>query len=114
LEFECGCRPLSLIDCNVGGESFLEKDAPHHATWTKLAKTVTKVKVAHDAGRSPNIAAISNDEVERHLNALRKAVAGSENLMAYPFEAVKAYATLCEICDAVREVFGSYEEAAIT
>src|ERR1700732_4030768 len=34
----------------------------------------------------------SNAEVERRLNALRKAAAGTENLMPYLFEAVKAYA----------------------
>jgi methylmalonyl-CoA mutase, N-terminal domain len=56
----------------------------------------------------------SNAEVYRRLNALRKAAAGSENLMPYLFEAVKAYATLGEICDAMREVFGIYEEVAIT
>jgi methylmalonyl-CoA mutase N-terminal domain/subunit len=56
----------------------------------------------------------SNAEVERRLNALRKAAAGSENLMPFLFEAVKAYATLGEICDTMREVFGIYEEVAIT
>jgi len=56
----------------------------------------------------------SNDEVERRLNALRKAAAGTENLMPYIFEAVKAYATLGEICDSMRAVFGIYEEVAIT
>jgi methylmalonyl-CoA mutase N-terminal domain/subunit len=56
----------------------------------------------------------SKAEVERRLNALRKASAGSDNLMPYLFEAVKAYATLGEICDAMREVFGIYEEVAIT
>jgi len=56
----------------------------------------------------------SGEEVERRLNALRKAAAGSENLMPYLFESVKAYATLGEICDAMREVFGIYEEVAIT
>ncbi|HUJ29977.1 MAG TPA: methylmalonyl-CoA mutase family protein [Candidatus Acidoferrum sp.] len=56
----------------------------------------------------------SNDEVERRLSALRKAAAGSENLMQYLYEAVKAYATLGEICDAMRAVFGVYEEVAIT
>jgi methylmalonyl-CoA mutase N-terminal domain/subunit len=48
------------------------------------------------------------------LNALRKAAEGSENLMPYIFDAVKSYATLGEICDAMREVFGTYEEIAIT
>jgi len=56
----------------------------------------------------------SNAEVERRLNALRKAAAGTENLMPYLFEAVKAYATLGEICDTMREPFGVYEEVAIT
>jgi len=56
----------------------------------------------------------SNDEVERRLNALRKAASGTENLMPYIYEAVKAYATLGEICDSMRAVFGIYEEVAIT
>jgi methylmalonyl-CoA mutase N-terminal domain/subunit len=56
----------------------------------------------------------SSDEVERRLNALRKAAQGSDNLMPYIFDAVKSYATLGEICDAMREVFGTYEEIAIT
>jgi methylmalonyl-CoA mutase N-terminal domain/subunit len=56
----------------------------------------------------------SNAEVERRLSALRKAAAGTENLMPYLFEAVKAYATLGEICDTMREAFGIYEEVAIT
>jgi methylmalonyl-CoA mutase, N-terminal domain len=56
----------------------------------------------------------SGEEVGRRLSALRKAAAGSENMMPYIYEAVKAYATLGEICDALREVFGTYEEVAIT
>ena len=56
----------------------------------------------------------SNDEVERRLAALRKAASGQENTMPYLYEAVKAYATLGEICDALRDVFGIYEEVAIT
>ena len=56
----------------------------------------------------------SGDEVTRRLNALRKAAQGSENLMPFIFDAVKSYATLGEICDAMREVFGTYEEIAIT
>src|SRR5271156_1246551 len=55
----------------------------------------------------------SNDEVARRLAALRKAAAGTENTMPYIYEAVKAYATLGEICDTMRDVFGIYEEVAI-
>ena len=34
--------------------------------------------------------------------------------MLFFYEAVKSYATLGEICDAMRDVFGTYEEVAIT
>ncbi len=56
----------------------------------------------------------SNEEVERRLAVLRKAAAGKDNLMPFIYDAVKAYATLGEVCDALRAVFGIYEEVAIT
>jgi methylmalonyl-CoA mutase, N-terminal domain len=56
----------------------------------------------------------SGDEVARNLAALRKAASGSANLMPFIYDAVKSYATLGEICDAMREVFGVYQEVAIT
>ena len=55
----------------------------------------------------------SSQEVDRRLNALRKAAAGSDNLMPHLYESVKAYATLGEICGALRDVFGTYEEVAV-
>ena len=56
----------------------------------------------------------SQAEVDRRLSALRNAAKGTENLMPFIYDAVKSYATLGEICDAMREVFGTYEEVAIT
>src|SRR5499425_890794 len=56
----------------------------------------------------------SQAEVDRRLSALRNAAKGTENLMPFIFDAVKSYATLGEICDALRDVFGTYEEVAIT
>ena len=56
----------------------------------------------------------SSDAVARQLTALRKASQGTENLMPYILDAVKSYATLGEICDAMRDTFGTYEEVAIT
>ncbi len=56
----------------------------------------------------------SNEEVERRLKALRKAASGTENLMPLLYDAVKAYATLGEITDAMREVFGVYNEVSVT
>ncbi len=56
----------------------------------------------------------SGDEVARQLATLRKAAQGTDNLMPHIFSAVKAYATLGEICDALREVFGTHEEVSVT
>src|SRR5262252_8895532 len=56
----------------------------------------------------------SQAEVDRTLNALKNAAKGTENLMPFIFDAVKSYATLGEICDSMRDVFGTYEEVAIT
>lgn len=56
----------------------------------------------------------SAEEVTRRLGALRKAAEGNENLMPILYEAVKVYATLGEICEAMRDVFGTHEEVAIT
>src|SRR6267143_1756253 len=56
----------------------------------------------------------SSDEVNWRLAALRKAAQGDENLMPHIYEAVKSYATLGEICAALRDVFGTYEEVAVT
>ncbi|HEY2547891.1 MAG TPA: methylmalonyl-CoA mutase family protein [Candidatus Acidoferrum sp.] len=56
----------------------------------------------------------SQSEVDRRLNALRHAAEGKDNLMPYLFDAVKSYATVGEVCDALRAVFGTYEEVAIT
>jgi methylmalonyl-CoA mutase, N-terminal domain len=57
----------------------------------------------------------SQGDVDRTLATLRKAAEGkTENLMPHIYDAVKAYATLGEICDAMRVVFGTYEETAVT
>ncbi len=56
----------------------------------------------------------SGEEVRRRLDILKRAAEGTENLMPHLYDAVKAYATLGEICDALRTVFGAYEEVAIT
>jgi methylmalonyl-CoA mutase, N-terminal domain len=47
------------------------------------------------------------------LSTLRKAAAGSDNLMPYILEAVRAYATEGEIMNTLIEVFGIYTEQAV-
>jgi methylmalonyl-CoA mutase N-terminal domain/subunit len=51
-----------------------------------------------------------NAQVQRALDALRRAAEGTENTMPYLLDAVRSYATLGEICDALRCVFGAYQE----
>ena len=54
-----------------------------------------------------------NGKWEKSLEKLQAAAEGDENLMPYILEAAKAYATLGEICDTMRDVFGEYEEPPI-
>jgi methylmalonyl-CoA mutase N-terminal domain/subunit len=49
-------------------------------------------------------------KVREHLNKLRGAAEGDKNLMPYIINAVSEYATLQEICDVFREVFGTYTD----
>jgi methylmalonyl-CoA mutase, N-terminal domain len=66
----------------------------------------------------------SNEEVQRCLQALRKAAAqepqasngnvSAANTMLYIVAAVRTYATVGEICEALRDVYGTYTETSIT
>lgn len=49
-------------------------------------------------------------EVQEKLNILREKAAGSENLMPFLIDVVKVYATVGEIADVFREVFGEFDE----
>ncbi len=51
-----------------------------------------------------------NDRVRRSLDALRQAARGSGNTMYPLLDCVRAYATVGEMCDALREVWGEWEE----
>ena len=67
----------------------------------------------------------STEEVSRRLEALKKAASqepeaasngnvSSANTMPYIIDAVRAYATVGEICEALRAVYGTYTEVSIT
>jgi methylmalonyl-CoA mutase, N-terminal domain len=67
----------------------------------------------------------SNKEVQRRLDAVKRAAArepraesngnvSSANTMPYIIDAVRAYATIGEICDALRQVYGAYTEVSVT
>jgi methylmalonyl-CoA mutase N-terminal domain/subunit len=51
--------------------------------------------------------------VEQHLNAVRTAAAGSTNLMPYFIEAFESGATIGEVADALRSVFGTYRASEV-
>jgi len=54
-----------------------------------------------------------NDRVRAALDALKDGAKGSANTMPLLIEAVRAYATVGEMCDTLREVWGEYEETPI-
>ena len=67
----------------------------------------------------------SNEEVRRRLEALKKAAAqepkaanngnvSGPNTMPFIIDAVRAYATVGEVCEALRQVYGTYTEVSIT
>jgi methylmalonyl-CoA mutase, N-terminal domain len=54
-----------------------------------------------------------NEKVNQSLGDLKKAAEGDENLMPYIIDAVKTYASVGEICNTLRVVFGEYKEHVV-
>jgi methylmalonyl-CoA mutase N-terminal domain/subunit len=54
-----------------------------------------------------------NDKVQAVLAKLKDVMRSEENTFPYIIEAVESYATLGELCDAMREVWGAYRETAV-
>jgi methylmalonyl-CoA mutase N-terminal domain/subunit len=104
----------------VGVNEFAIEEEPPHILY--IGETVAKQQTAKlNALRTRR----SNEEVERALDALKKAAAqepkagtngnvSSANTMPYIVDAVRAYATIGEICEALRQVYGTYTEVSIT
>jgi methylmalonyl-CoA mutase N-terminal domain/subunit len=55
----------------------------------------------------------NNDEVQHALDRLRETARGTGNTMPAILDCVRAYATVGEMCDALRQVWGEYEEVPI-
>src|ERR1700726_2032334 len=104
----------------VGANDFVIEEEPPHILYIGES-------VAHHQSAKLRVlrARRSNEEVKRRLEALKKAAAqepnssvngnvSSANTMPYIVDAVRAYATVGEICEALREVFGTYTEVSIT
>jgi methylmalonyl-CoA mutase N-terminal domain/subunit len=74
---------------------------------------IEEVSEEEERRQKENVAGVrerrDDEAVEQRLDALREAARGDENLMPYIVDAVKAYATTGEVCDAMRDVFGEYQ-----
>ncbi len=55
----------------------------------------------------------NNKKVGQLLSRLQKAAEGTENLLPHILAAVREYATVGEVCNALRDVFGEYQEPII-
>jgi len=54
-----------------------------------------------------------NEKVEIKLKELQSAAKGSENVMPYILDAIREYASVGEVMNALKEVFGEYREDSI-
>ena len=69
---------------------------------------------AHQLGKTAALRrARSQDNVQAALTALREAASGTANTMPALLEAVRAYATIGEMCDVLRQAFGVYQETVV-
>jgi methylmalonyl-CoA mutase N-terminal domain/subunit len=100
-EVESGARKI------VGVNAFKSDRDPEIPT-LKIDEAVThgQIERLQAVKRSRNPAA-----VKETLRAVEDACRGTQNLMPVVLEAVRAYATLGEVCDVFRKVWGAYRES---
>jgi methylmalonyl-CoA mutase N-terminal domain/subunit len=93
----------------VGVNEFVQADEPPIEILYIDESTAGKQLARLDETRKTR----DNDRVARALDALRTAARGRDNTMPPLLDAVRAYATVGEMCDALREVWGEYEEVPV-
>jgi methylmalonyl-CoA mutase N-terminal domain/subunit len=94
----------------VGVNKYVMEDEPQDVPILIIDESVRKQQVERlEKVRSQRDAGA----VSRTLDALRLAAQRGDNTMPATIEAVRVYATLGEICSALRDVYGVYEEPAI-
>jgi methylmalonyl-CoA mutase N-terminal domain/subunit len=89
----------------VGVNKFVTDEAPPQ----DLLKVDPKVGEAQARALAKLRAERDNQAVDQRLAELREAAKGTSNLMPYILNSVRNYATLGEICNTLREVFGEYQ-----
>jgi methylmalonyl-CoA mutase N-terminal domain/subunit len=93
----------------VGVNRFVEEEALHVDIHRHLEAVAAEQAAALGALREERDAR----QVARALDGLRAVAAGDDNVMPALVEAVKAYATIGEICGTLRELFGEYRAAQV-
>jgi methylmalonyl-CoA mutase N-terminal domain/subunit len=93
----------------VGVNKYAMETELHKTDILQIDETVRDHQLArlHETKTRRDSGAVANI-----LEKLKKAAQANENLMPVTIEAVKAYATVEEICTALRDVYGVYEEPA--
>jgi methylmalonyl-CoA mutase N-terminal domain/subunit len=92
----------------VGVNEYVMEEKPHPILY--IDETVGEEQVA----RVNALKAARNDaRVAEALDRLKSAARGTDNIMPPILEASRAYATIGEMCDALREVWGEYEEPPV-
>ena len=92
----------------VGVNDFVQDGGPVETLYIdesageRQLEKLARLKRSRDGGR-----------VRSALDALRDAAQTKRNLMPPILDAVRAYATVGEMCDALRDVWGEYEEVAV-
>lgn len=93
----------------VGQNKFQIKESGHH----DLLKIDMKVQDDQVAFLNKVRAERSNADVTEKLATLKHAAEGTGNLMPHIIDAVKVYASVGEICNTLRDVFGEYKEHVV-
>jgi methylmalonyl-CoA mutase N-terminal domain/subunit len=90
----------------VGVNDFVQDDeAPVPILYIDETTAATQLARLGDLRKSRD-----NDAVGRSLERLRETARGAGNTMPALIDCVRAYATVGEMCDALRDVWGEYEE----
>lgn len=92
----------------VGVNDFIT-DAPNDLPILKIDPEVERAQIARVAELKSSR---DGNRVQNALEGLEKASGRDENVMPYILEAVRAYATVGEISDAMKAVLGTYREPA--
>jgi methylmalonyl-CoA mutase N-terminal domain/subunit len=93
----------------VGVNRFVEEEPGHVDIHRHVEAVANEQAAALGALRAER----DGGQVARALDGLRAVAAGDGNVMPALVEAVKAYATIGEICGTLREVFGEYRAAQV-